>query len=341
MRLSICVVNMHASVYIHGLVHIWFYTYMDLHESVIVHPTRICTHWVHRMLHLVYVWKACRPSIAAHILQIIDQGSKVCIIDWVGYIWCMIGYCRSSACRQFIIHGLECMFGKLLIICKSVGFTWITYRCKRSVHVVFPYICFCFATHYACTSTIMTQKDFESPSPSRIRKTPSSPPPTRRYRVRPDMPPKKKRLVTADEVFRFVCSNIPQAMIECAHERGYMFPYKVNVDKPNSRDKCALREMATLCSLHMMEEPTAPFTEAIVTSALTKFQGRIDKSISSKVCIKIQANNYCRYFSDIRATKKRKHHWTTLRTMVEDVMRRNSRTWWYIVVAVCIFKGSR
>ena len=43
----------------HGSIHIWFYTYMDLHQSVIVHHRSICTHCVHYMIHVIYVWSAC------------------------------------------------------------------------------------------------------------------------------------------------------------------------------------------------------------------------------------------------------------------------------------------
>ena len=118
------------------------------------------------------------------------------------------------------------------------------------------------------------------------------------------MSPKPAPRVDASSVLSFFKSQLPVSMLDVAGDRGYLFDYTYDAKHPNQRDRAALKDWSTLLLLHLQENPSGLFHEVEVRKALEGLQEFSNMSFDKKYPLKLQAGNYVRMFSDIRATKR-------------------------------------
>ena len=121
--------------------------------------------------------------------------------------------------------------------------------------------------------------------------------------VEEQMPPKKPD-ISADELFMFFADKIPSSVMNLAHERGYLFNYDFIPDKPNAQDRENLKEFATLCFMHLGKHPAGKFKVVPVKQALELLAKTTGKDFGRKIPLKVQANNYIKYFSDVSTVKR-------------------------------------
>ena len=93
-------------------------------------------------------------------------------------------------------------------------------------------------------------------------------------------------------------------MLDAAASRGYLFQYKYDQQKPHQKDHESLKDWYTLLLQHIQDEPTGGFLEVPVRNALEELEAFTGRNFHDILPLKLQANNYCRYFKDIRATKR-------------------------------------
>ena len=155
---------------------------------------------------------------------------------------------------------------------------------------------------------------FRTPSPVRASGSPlsptstqgdSSPAATQRYSSSPEMPRKiVKAEVSCEEIVVFFLEAIPATVLELAEKRGFVFGYSACDSKPFSKDKDVLKEMSTLMCLHLARHPVGFFLESQVLAALIKLRKFRTAKLDGDIILKVQAGNYIRYFSDLRAIKR-------------------------------------
>ena len=148
---------------------------------------------------------------------------------------------------------------------------------------------------------------FASPSPSRVKHCPPSPyhPPTSTIGYpSPAMSPKAAPTSDRDSILSFFKRSIPTSMLDLGQFRGYLFDYKFDPKHPNHRDRAALKDWSTLLLLHLAENPNGMFREVEIRNALEGLQEFTGKSFDKTYSLKLQAGNYTKMFSDIRATKR-------------------------------------
>ena len=118
------------------------------------------------------------------------------------------------------------------------------------------------------------------------------------------MSPKAAPTSDRDSILSFVKRSIPTSMLDLGQFRGYLFDYKLGPKHPNHRDRAALKDWSARLLLHLHEHPSGLIYEVEVRKALEGLQEFSNRSFDKKYPLKLQAGNYVRMFSDIRATKR-------------------------------------
>ena len=159
----------------------------------------------------------------------------------------------------------------------------------------------------------MMAQSFDSPSPSRIRRSPDSPLlDTSPYlgespleAPSADMPMGSKKGNQVDELYDFFPSAFSAEFLDQAETSKGMFEYKFDPNHPHKRDQNALKKYADIMQTHLREDPFGLPLKSDVEPAFQRLQSFTNRVLSNdKLSIRLQAANYCRLFSDLRSIRR-------------------------------------
>ena len=157
---------------------------------------------------------------------------------------------------------------------------------------------------------------YDSPPSHLIRRNPYSPPFTGDHcgfspaitefydSETEDMPAQKSPDVTVKQIEDFWKDTISSDMLDAAEMDGGLFIYNCCVDTPTKKDEKAVKKHYKLMIAHLHSNPCGLFLRRNVAAALKGFAEFVNRDIFKTVSLRMQAANYVRMFSDVRATKR-------------------------------------
>jgi hypothetical protein len=118
------------------------------------------------------------------------------------------------------------------------------------------------------------------------------------------MPAQKSPDVTAKQIEDSWKENISSEMLDAAEVEGGLFTYQCCIESPTKNNEKAVTKHYKLMLAHLQLNPCGLFLRRNVAVALKGFSGFVNRDVFTTVSIRMQAANYVRMFSDVRATKR-------------------------------------